>query len=77
MGDYQASIEAYRESVRVNPAYWPALNGVGCNALNTWLLSDKRNGAAFREARQAFRRSLRVNPEQEKVISLLSRYGNE
>ena len=77
MGDYQRSIEAYRESVLVNPAYWPALNGVGCNALNTWLLSEKRDGAAFLEARQAFRRSLRVNPEQEKVISLLSRYGNE
>ncbi len=76
MGDYQKSIEAYREAVRVNPAYWPALNGVGCNAFNTWLLSDKTNGAAFLEARQAFRRSLRVNPDQQKVISLLSRYGN-
>ena len=77
MGDYQKSIEAYRDSVRINPAYWPALNGVGCNALNTWLLSNKLNGAAFLEARQAFRRSLRVNPEQAKVISLLSRYGNQ
>lgn len=76
MGDYQKSIEAYRESVRINPAYWPALNGVGCNALNTWLLSDKLNGAAFLEARQAFRQSLRVNPDQQKVISLLSRYGS-
>ncbi len=76
LGDYQQSIESYRASVQVDPDYWPALNGVGCNALNTWLLSGKTEGSAFLEARQSFRRSLRANPDQQKVISLLSRYGS-
>ena len=75
-GDYQESIEAYREAVKIEPDFWPALNGVGCNALNAWLLSGKRDGPAFLEARQAFRRSLRANPDQQKVISLLSQYGS-
>jgi tetratricopeptide (TPR) repeat protein len=76
LGDYQQSIESYRESVQVDPFYWPALNGIGCNALNTWLLSGKADGAAFLEARQALRRSLRANPDQPKVVSLLSQYGS-
>ncbi len=76
LGDYQQSIESYRESVQIDPDYWPALNGIGCNALNTWLLSGKADSSAFLEARQALRRSLRVNPDQQKVISLLSQYGS-
>ena len=76
LGDYQQSIESYRESVQVDPFYWPALNGIGCNALNTWLLSGKADSSAFLEARQALRRSLRANPDQQKVISLLSQYGS-
>ncbi len=76
LGDYQQSIESYRESVQVDPDYWPALNGIGCNALNTWLLSGKVDSSAFFEARQAFRRSVRANPDQPKVISLLSQYGS-
>ncbi len=76
LGDYQQSIESYRESVQVDPFYWPALNGIGCNALNTWLLSGKADSSAFLEAREALRRSLRANPDQQKVISLLSQYGS-
>ncbi len=76
LGNYQESIEAYRVAVTVDPDYWQALNGIGCNALNTWLLSGKQDGTAFLEARQSFRRSLQVKPDQPKVISLLSRYGS-
>ena len=76
LGDYQQSIESYRESVQVDPFYWPALNGIGCNALNTWLLSGKADSSAFLEAREALRRSLRANPDQQKVLSLLSQYGS-
>lgn len=75
-GNYRKSIEAYRDAVAIEPDFWPALNGVGCNALNTWLSSGKRDGPAFLEAREAFRRSVRVNPDQQKVISLLSQYGS-
>ena len=75
LGDYQGSIETYRKAVELDGSHWPALNGVGCNALNSWLLSNKRDTEAIREARQAFRRSLRVNRDQMKVIQLLSKYG--
>lgn len=75
LGEYDKSIDAYRRAVEIDGDFWPAQNGIGCNALNTWLLSDRQDDAALREARQAFRRSLQANPDQPKVIALLSRYG--
>lgn len=73
--DYEKSIEAYRKAIEMDPEHWPSLNGIGVNSLNTWLLSGKTNHEASLEARDAFRRSLRINPEQPKVISLLLNYN--
>jgi tetratricopeptide (TPR) repeat protein len=75
MGDYAGSIEAYRRAVALEAGYWQAHNGVGCNALNAWLLSGKQNLEALGEAKRSFRQSLRVNPDQPKVVALLSKYG--
>ena len=75
LGQPDRSIGAYRSAIEIDPDHWPALNGVGINALNTWLLSAKNDRAAADEARQTLRRSLQINPEQPRVIVLLSNYG--
>ena len=75
LADYQASLDAYRKAVELDPNHWPALNGVGVNAINTWLVSKKDDTAAAKEARQALRRSLQINPNQPKVVALLSNYN--
>ena len=75
LGEYGRSIDAYRRAVQIDGSFWRAQNGVGCNALNSWLLSEQRDGAALQEAKQAFRRSLQANPQQPRVIDLLNRYG--
>ncbi len=75
LGDYERSQAAYRQAVEIDPGHWPSLNGLGCNALNRWLLSDKRDAEAAMEAKRAFRQSLRANPNQPKVISLLLQYS--
>lgn len=74
LGEFEQSAAAYREAVMLDPEHWPSFNGIGINALNRWLLSERRDGAARNEAREALRRSLRLNPGQERVISLLSTY---
>ena len=74
LSDYGKSIEAYRKAVELEPRHWQSHNGVGCNALNTWLLSKKRDRQAAREAKQSFRRSLRINPKQPNVIKVLTDY---
>ncbi len=74
LGEYDKSVEAYRRAVEIDASHWVALNGVGCNALNTWLLSKKRDQHAALEAKHSFQRSLQINPEQQKVINLLTQY---
>ncbi len=75
LGDYEASVECYRRAVEIDPDYWPALNGIGVNELNAWLASERTLLEARDAAASAFRSSLRINPEQPKVVRLLTTYG--
>ena len=73
-GDYDGSLESYRRAVEIDPAFWPALNGIGVNELNAWLRSDRTETDAREAAGEAFRASLRVYAEQPKVVQLLTTY---
>jgi tetratricopeptide (TPR) repeat protein len=75
LSQFAKSIAAYREAVKLDPNHWQSYNGIGVNALNTWLLSKQRDQAAAKEAREAFRKSLRINSDQQKLIALMSNYG--
>ena len=75
LGEYDRSINAYRRAVKLDPKYWQAHNGVGVNALNAWLGSDKQDETKWREARASFRRSLQANNDQQQVIILMQKYG--
>lgn len=74
-GDFDASLESYRRALEIDPEYWPALNGVGVNELNAWLKSGRTEMAARVEAADAFRASVRINPDQPKVVKILTTYG--
>jgi len=72
--DYEKSVEAYNRAVEIDPNNWPSWNGIGCNAVNQWLLSKKRDDQAKAEASAALRRSLRINPDQRSVVELVTTY---
>jgi len=75
LGDYEASLEAYKIAVDYDQENWRALNGIGVNELNSWLLGDKTDIDSYQSARTVFRRSLAINEDQPKVITLILRYG--
>ena len=75
LGDYAASLLAYKTAVDYDSSNWRALNGIGVNELNAWLLGDKTNIDVFQSARTAFRQSLLIQPDQPRVITLVLRYG--
>lgn len=72
--EYDESIAAYRQAVELDPSLWVAWNGIGVNALNGWLLTKRRDRELAGQAREAFRTSLRIQPDQPKIIQLLSTY---
>ncbi len=74
LGDYEKSMAAYRQGVQLDPNHWPSLNGVGTNAMNKWLTSGKKDDDSRIEARRSFQKSIKVNPDQPKVIAILTQY---
>ncbi len=75
LNEFKASVEAYRKSIDLDAEYWPALNGVGVNALNAWINGGKKADDPLRlEARSMLQRSLRANADQPKVAALLLKY---
>ena len=75
LGEYEASEAAYREAVEIDQAQWRALNGLAVTALNRWLVSNESDTGAWDDAQSAFRASLRINPDQAKVLRLMLDYG--
>lgn len=74
LGDYEKSMAAYRKGVELDPNHWPSLNGVGTNAMNKWLTSGKKDDDSRIEARRSFQKSIKVNPDQPRVIAILTQY---
>lgn len=75
LNEFEKSDAAYRKAIELDGAYWPALNGVGVNALNAWIKAGKPADDPRRdEARAMLQRSMRANPDQPKVASLLLKY---
>lgn len=75
LGSYDKSAEAYRLAVKTDPQMYLAWNGLGVNALNRWLISERSDDAALAEASESFRASLRLHNDQTKVAKLVTQYG--
>jgi tetratricopeptide (TPR) repeat protein len=77
LSEFEKSLAAYQQAVSIDPDHWQSHNGIGVNMLNKWLLSKKQDRDAMKAARDAFRKSLRINPDQQKLITLMSTYQLE
>lgn len=72
--DYSGAQEAFREAIELDGRHYPALNGLGVCLLNSYLVSDRVDDAARREAIDMLRQSLRINNRQPRIVELVSRY---
>ncbi|GAB4555623.1 MAG: hypothetical protein Tsb0013_18410 [Phycisphaerales bacterium] len=73
--EFDAAQDAFRSAIDIDPAYHPALNGLGVCLLNDYIASEKTDNAAKREAIEHLRQSLRVENNQPRIVDLLSRFG--
>ena len=72
---YELSMDAYEQAVEIDPDNWPSLNGLGVNALNAWLNSGREDVQMALTARESFHASLRINPDQPKLVEILTSYS--
>ena len=74
LGDYAGAAASFDSSLKVDPDYFPALNGVAVCELNTYVWSNGANNDARQRAVAALRRSLIINRNQPSIEALLGRY---
>lgn len=75
LGDSEGSFNAYQNAIELDAEHWPSLNGLGVNALKSWLRSDRTDVEMANTARAALQQSLRTNPAQPKVVEILATYS--
>lgn len=72
---YDSALESFQRALAIDANHYPALNGVGVCQLNRFLWSDKADRAALEEAMRALKRSLQIQPNQPRIVELVTRYG--
>lgn len=72
---YEAALDAFRTAVQLDPAHYPAWNGIAVSRLNDYLWSGEQDETARRDALEALRRSLQIEPNQPRIVELLRRFG--
>lgn len=72
---YDDALSAFRAALELDADYYPAHNGVGVCLLNRYIWSNRTDRTALDEALAALRRSLQIEPRQERIIELIARYG--
>jgi len=75
MRAYDDARSAFAKATELDSDHYPALNGLAVCYLNAYLWSDQEDKPARDEAVRLLRRSLRVNPDQPRILELLRRYG--
>lgn len=73
--NYDEALDAFREATSLDPAHYPAWNGVGVCQLNRYLWSERSDTNARNAAIEALRKSLQIKPSQPKIFELVRRYG--
>jgi len=74
---YAEAMQQFRASLDLDRAHYPAMNGLGVCLLNQYILSEKNDKDAQREAIELLRHSLRINSSQPRVLELVSRFGQD
>ncbi len=74
-GRYDEAEAAFRDAIEVDPQHYPAHNGVAVCLLNTYVWGDRVNETVRKDAISHLRTSLRLQPDQPRIVELISRYN--
>lgn len=75
LGNLDKATDAYKDSLRQNPSYYQAMNGLGVMLMTQALRADPTNVDLARQAVNEWQKSLEVHPDQPSIVALVNRYG--
>jgi len=77
-GEHDKSEEAYRKALELDDKNLQALNGLGVTLMLKYLKRGRQpeDENLRRTALKAWRKSVRLDGDQQRIVDLISRYGN-
>lgn len=73
--EFEDSLRNFRRALKLDPNDTAALNGVGVCLMTLYLEGERTNEYQRDQALDAWRKSLKVRPNQPRIIDLLHRYS--
>jgi tetratricopeptide (TPR) repeat protein len=71
---FEESLASYQAALTIEPEDTAALNGLGATLMTLYIQTHRRDRALHQDAIDAWRRSVRLRPDQPRIIDLISRY---
>ncbi len=72
---YDDALASFRNAEHSDPNHFPALNGIGVVLLNQYLTGQQKDRDFRDQGLNALRRSLKINPNQPRILELVSRFS--
>ena len=72
---FDEALEHYEVALQLSPNDTAALNGLGACLLTKYIQSDRKRIELRDAAFNAWRRSVKLRPDQERIVDLLARYS--
>lgn len=75
MRQFEPALFQYRQAMALNPDDTATLNGLGACLMTLYIQDGRANGDQRDEALNAWRKSIRLDPQQPRITDLLSRFS--
>lgn len=71
---FEESLASYQAALAIDGDDTAALNGLGATLMTLYIQNHRRDRALHQDAIESWRRSVRLRPDQPRIIDLISRY---
>lgn len=72
---FSDALDSYEAALKINADDTAALNGAGACLMTIYIQGGREDFDLRDQALRLWRRSIKINPDQERIIDLLSRFG--
>jgi tetratricopeptide (TPR) repeat protein len=72
---FEKALQNFEQALDEDPEHTAALNGVGVCRMTLYLEGNRQNPRQRQRALEAWRKSVKIRPDQPRIVDLLSRYS--